>query len=46
MKHKHQRTLELLFSRPVSGNVRWPDVEALFVELGAKSASEKAPACW
>ncbi len=34
MKRKHQRTLELIFSRPTSGNVRWSDVEALFIELG------------
>lgn len=35
MKRKHQRTLELIFKRPVSGNVRWDDVEALFKALGA-----------
>jgi hypothetical protein len=34
MKRKHQRTLELIFSRPVSGNVPWKDVEAPFLELG------------
>jgi len=36
MKRKHQRTLELIFSRPTSGNVQWRDVEGLFVELGAE----------
>jgi hypothetical protein len=36
MKRKHQRTLELIFSRPTSGNVQWRDIEALFVELGAE----------
>lgn len=36
MKRKHQRTLELIFARPVSANVRWADIEALFVELGAE----------
>ena len=36
MKRKHQRTLELIFSRPTSGNVQWRDVEALFMELGAE----------
>lgn len=35
LKRKHQRTLELIFSRPTSGNARWADIEALFVELGA-----------
>lgn len=36
MKRKHQTTLKLIFSRPVSGNVRWFDIEALFKELGAE----------
>ncbi len=36
MKRKHQRTLELIFARPVSANVRWVDIEALFRELGAE----------
>ena len=33
MKRKHQRTLDLIFSRPVSANVRWADIEALFDAL-------------
>ena len=36
MKRKHQKTLALIFSRPVSGNVKWKDIEQLFVELGAE----------
>ncbi|MDP2828329.1 MAG: type II toxin-antitoxin system HicA family toxin [Sulfuricellaceae bacterium] len=36
MKRKHHKTLELIFSRPVSGNIQWRDIEALFVELGAE----------
>jgi hypothetical protein len=28
--------LEQVFARPVSGSVRWSDVEALFVALGAE----------
>jgi HicA toxin of bacterial toxin-antitoxin, len=36
MKRKQQRTLELIFARPTSGNVQWRDIEALFVELGAE----------
>lgn len=36
MRRRHQRTLEALFARPVSGTIRWADVEALLVELGAK----------
>ncbi|XRD81765.1 type II toxin-antitoxin system HicA family toxin [Dyella halodurans] len=35
MKNKHARTLNLIFARPASGNVKWSDVEALFKELGA-----------
>ena len=35
-KRKHHATLELIFSRPVSGNVRWSDVETFFKELGAQ----------
>lgn len=36
MKRKHARTLALVFHRPTSANVRFPDVLALLVELGAK----------
>jgi hypothetical protein len=36
MKRKHSRTLELVFSRPASANVRWADIEALFIELGGQ----------
>ena len=35
MKRKHQRIVELIFSRPTSANVQWRDVEGLLVELGA-----------
>ena len=31
-----ERTLELIFAQPVSGNVHWADIEALFRELGAE----------
>lgn len=41
MKRKHQRTLELIFARPVSANVRWSDIEALFGELGAEIAERE-----
>ncbi|QDB99757.1 type II toxin-antitoxin system HicA family toxin [Mesorhizobium sp. 8] len=36
MKRKHEATLEQIFHRPVSGTVRWSDIEALFVALGAE----------
>jgi hypothetical protein len=41
MKRMHQRNLELIFSRPVSGSLPWRDVEALFHELGGE-VSERA----
>jgi hypothetical protein len=41
MKRKHQRTVELIYSRPISENVRWSDVEALFRELGAEMAERE-----
>ncbi|OIO82877.1 MAG: hypothetical protein AUJ88_00975 [Gallionellaceae bacterium CG1_02_56_997] len=34
MKRKPQRTLELIFHRPINGNIQWKDIEALFAELG------------
>ncbi len=36
MKRKHQRTLLAIFAHPVSANIQWRDIEALFVELGAE----------
>ena len=36
MKRKHQRTLEAVFAHPISANVQWRDIEALFKELGAE----------
>lgn len=35
MKRKYQKTLDLIFSHLISGNIQWPDIEALFIELGA-----------
>ncbi len=34
MKRKHKKTLELIFARPISGNIKWSDIESLFIELG------------
>ncbi len=36
MKRKHQRTLELIYGRPVSANLRWADIEVLRIELGGQ----------
>ena len=36
MKKKHLKTLNLIFSHPVSANIQWHDIESLFIELGAE----------
>jgi len=41
MQKKHQKTLDLIFKRPVSGNIYWSDIESLFKALGA-DVSERA----
>ena len=41
MKRKHQRTLQLKFARPVSANLRWADIEALYVEFGGQVAERE-----
>lgn len=36
MKKKAQKTLDLIFARPISANIEWRDIEVLFLELGAE----------
>lgn len=36
MKKRNQKTLEQLYSHPLSANIPWSDIEALFTELGAE----------
>lgn len=36
MKRKHAATLAQLYARPVSGSIRWQEIEALFAALGAE----------
>jgi hypothetical protein len=36
MNSKHKRTLQAVFSLPVSGNIAWNDVEALLIAAGAE----------
>lgn len=36
MRKKHNDTLGAIFHTPVLSNVKWSDIEALFVNLGAK----------
>jgi len=36
MQRRQQRTLNSIFAHPVSANIQWRDIEALFAELGAE----------
>jgi hypothetical protein len=36
VKRKHAKTLESIFAHPVPANIQWPDIVALFRELGAE----------
>jgi hypothetical protein len=36
MRAKHEETLKTIFINPVSGSIRWRDVEALLIALGAE----------
>lgn len=36
MQRRHAKTLEAIFRRPTPGTIKWGDIQALFVELGAE----------
>ena len=36
MRRKNHKTLELIFNRPIRGNIKWDDIEAMFMALGAE----------
>ncbi|ATI90377.1 type II toxin-antitoxin system HicA family toxin [Salmonella enterica] len=36
MSKRHQKTLSDVFSRPVSGTIKWSDIESMFIALGAE----------
>ena len=36
MKGKYLKTLNAIYARPVSGTIRWADIESLFSALGAE----------
>lgn len=36
MKRRQARILASIFSHPTSGSIRWKDIEALFIDLGAE----------
>ena len=35
MSHKHDNLIRAIFHDPISGNIQWREVEALFKSLGA-----------
>ena len=41
MNKRHTKTLEAVFTQPISGTIRWREVEALLKALGA-TLSERA----
>mgnify|MGYP003131675932 CR=1 FL=1 len=41
MQRKHLKTLNIIFTKPISANMKWADIEALFTALGA-DISERA----
>ena len=41
MKRKHESTLRKIFDRPTPGGIKWADIEALFLEMGAEIAERE-----
>jgi hypothetical protein len=41
MKRKHLKTVALIFHRPVSGNIKWKDIESLLLSLGAETVERE-----
>jgi hypothetical protein len=41
VKRKHSKTVELIFHRPVSGNINWKDIESLLLYLGAETVERE-----
>ena len=41
MKRKQTATLTQIFARPVPGGIRWADIEALFIGLGAEMSERE-----
>jgi len=41
VKRKHSKTVELIFHRPVSGNIKWKDIESLLLSLGAETVERE-----
>jgi hypothetical protein len=43
MNRRHQRTLLAVFEHPTRPDIRWTDIEALFVALGADVSEGRGP---
>lgn len=41
MQKKHQKTLEMIFKQPITANLKFKDIESLFIALGGE-VSERA----
>ena len=41
MNQKHRKTLKAIFKKPVPSNIRWSDIENLFIHLGADVSEGK-----
>jgi hypothetical protein len=41
MKRKYSKTLELIFHRPVSGNIKWKEIEVFLISLGAETVERE-----
>ena len=41
MKRKHLKTVELIFHHPVSGNIKWKEIESLLLSLGAETVERE-----
>ena len=41
MKTKHAKTLKLIYSKPISANIQWRDIEALLISLGAEASDRE-----
>jgi hypothetical protein len=44
MNSKHRKTLELIFTEPVNGNIEWRRVEALLLAVGASRTERSGSA--
>jgi hypothetical protein len=45
MNRKSSKALALILVRPVSGSIKWRDIESLLIDLGAK-VSEREGSHW